>query len=90
MLESDHQGGPGLNHIRTGRLRISSVTWLATLAVCVIGGECAGEAQPLHRPTAPLTRQSDGATGASGLVPPPGRPAPMRYHGGPKSPMWRD
>ena len=71
-----------------GRLRISGAALLAVLAICGIGGACAGKAQPSHR-HAQQAQQLDGATGTSGSLPPPGQPAPMRYYGGPKSPMWR-
>jgi hypothetical protein len=79
-----------LRHLQAVRMRIGGAALLAGFAICGIGGACASQdkAQWPHRP-ALQARQFDDAAGTRGPALSSSQIAPMRYYGGPKSPMWR-
>jgi hypothetical protein len=74
-----------MTHV-TGRIgRISFVMLAATMLTAGLCGEAAAKVHKSrwHAPSAVYESR------AQLVSPPPASPAPMRYYGGPKSPMWR-
>ena len=71
-------------------MRIGGAALLAGFTMCGIGGAYASQdkVQSPHCP-ALQARQFGDAVGTRGPALSSSQIAPMRYYGGPKSPMWR-
>jgi hypothetical protein len=82
-----------MSNVPANRARIGWISMLAVLMVGVMCGECAGQAgrgglRPLRRHVSHV-RPLHGVPVAAHSLLAPSELAPMRYYGGPKSPMWR-
>jgi hypothetical protein len=71
--------------------RIGFVILVATILTAAICGDAAAKAHKGRLHARSLTSQSRAAHAQFmwEQPAPPASPAPMRYYGGPKSPMWR-
>jgi hypothetical protein len=79
-----------MDHVGANRARIGAIALLAAALICGACGESA--AQTVERSSTELRATASRGQGAAAPVVPSEQPAglgPMRYYGGPKSPMWR-
>ena len=82
--------GVDMDHEGAHRARIGAIALLAAALIC---GACgASAAQTAERSSTQLRATASRSQGAAAPVvssEPPAGLGPMRYYGGPKSPMWR-
>ena len=75
-----------MTSLRRWSLRLGVISALAAL---LAAGTCGEAAAKVHKGR-PHARGALYASHAELVAQPPARLGPMRYYGGPKSPMWRE
>ena len=80
-----------MDHVVMKKMRIGTVALLAATLVCGICRESAAEAgeRNSNQPSETAVRHHAPAAGTAASSEQHARLGPMRYYGGPKSPMWR-
>jgi hypothetical protein len=80
-----------MDHVAVRGMRIGAIAMFAVILVCGICRESAAEAgeRNSNQPSETAARHHAPAAGTAASSEQQARLAPMRYYGGPKSPMWR-
>jgi hypothetical protein len=74
-----------MTYVIAGSARIGFVTLVAAILTVGICGDAVAQVHKGH----PRVHRSIYGSRAQLILQQPVRPGPMRYYGGPKSPMWR-
>jgi len=80
-----------MDHVAVIGMRIGAIAMFAIVLVCGICRESAAEAGERNssQPSETVARHQVPATGPAASSEQQAKLGPMRYYGGPKSPMWR-